>query len=265
MKIHTIEYSIGDLIGYIDWRYFNHAWGVPFRKQHDDEAVKLKNDAMQLLGEERNCIKALFALCDVRSEGDNIVIEGTTMPLLRQQHAKEGSPNLCLSDFISPKGDKMGLFATTVPPFGSSDDPYRQLLLETLSDRLAEAAAVKLHQRVRCDETLWGYAPGETLTMEQLLDEKNCGIRPAVGYPSLPDQTVIFIIDRIVNLAQIGITLTPNGAMHPHASVCGVMISHPAAHYFAVGDISEEQLNDYARRRNIDRKILAQYLAKNIE
>lgn len=263
---HIIEFSADDLVGYIDWRYLYHAWGIPPGRQNDDAAMQLKEEALGLLIEEKCCIKALFALCDARSKEDDIIIENSiTLPLLRQQHAKDGSPNLCLSDFISPKGDKIGLFATSVTPFGDNGDPYRQLLCDTLCDRLAEAAAVRLHQRVRSDEALWGYALGEQLSIAELLDEKNSGIRPAIGYPSLPDQTVIFIIDQILNLSQIGISLTPNGAMHPHASVCGLIISHPASHYFAVGEISEEQLSDYALRRNIDRKILAQYLAKNIE
>ena len=110
----------------------------------------------------------------------------------------------------------------------------------------------------------WGYAPQEQLTPEQLNREEYQGIRPAVGYPSLPDQSVIFIIDKLLGLEDAGIKITPNGAMHPHASVCGIMISHPAAHYFAVGSIDTAQLNDYAARRGLPIEEIGKFLARNI-
>jgi cobalamin-dependent methionine synthase I len=143
------------------------------------------------------------------------------------------------------------------------DDPYKHLLAQTLSDRLAEATAEVMHRDVRRE--FWGYAPNEHLSIKQLHREEFQGIRPAVGYPSLPDQSVIFIIDRLLDLKEIGIELTPNGAMHPHASVCGIMISHPASHYFAIEKIGEEQLHDYARRRGLPVNELRKYLARNLQ
>ena len=121
-----------------------------------------------------------------------------------------------------------------------------------------------MHRAVRTQKDLWGYAPDERLTVEELNREEFQGIRPAVGYPSLPDQSAIFILDDILHLKEIGIELTPNGAMFPHASVCGIMISHPASRYFAVGKISEEQLSDYADRRRLPMTELRKYLAKNL-
>ena len=139
------------------------------------------------------------------------------------------------------------------------------LLCQTLADRLAEATATLLHMQVRTDAELWGYSQGEELTIEELFLERNQGIRPAVGYPSLPDQSIIFDIDRLIYLDSIGIALTPNGAMTPHASVCGMMISHPLSRYFAVGRITEEQLADYAERRGTPTDLLRKFLSKNIE
>ena len=122
-------------------------------------------------------------------------------------------------------------------------DPYKHLLVQTLSDRLAEAATEKMHEYVR--KEAWGYAKEENLGIADLLVEKYQGIRPAVGYPSLPDQSVNFLLDELLDMKQIGISLTENGAMYPHASVCGLMFSHPASEYFSVGKIGEDQLEDY--------------------
>ena len=269
MKRRAFHYEIRDLIPYIDWSYVFHAWGVGDSGRSGIAMQETRCDAEMILKEldGRYRIHALFALCDARSEGDNIMIGGTLFPMLRQQHAQEGKPNLCLSDFVSPKGCKLGLFATsTEAEFGKEyrDDIYKNLIVQILADRLAEAAATRLHKEVRTDKELWGYAPDEVLTTEDMLMERHQGIRPAVGYPSLPDQSVIFIIDRLLELREIGIELTPNGAMFPHASVCGLMFSHPAAHYFAVGKISEGQLRDYAARRGIPADELRKYLSKNI-
>ena len=122
-----------------------------------------------------------------------------------------------------------------------------------------------MHKQVRTKEELWGYAQHENLSIAELLQEKNQGIRPAVGYPSLPDQSIIFEIDRLLHLNEFGITLTPNGAMTPHASVCGMMIAHPQACYFSIGKITEEQLSDYAQRRKTATAELRKFLSKNIE
>ena len=183
--------------------------------------------------------------------------------------AKEGEPYLCLSDFIRPLSsgikDKLGLFATSVDAEVEKlypDDSYRHMLVQTLADRLAEATAEKLHETVR--KEIWGYAPDERLNMHQLHNEEFQGIRPAVGYPSLPDQSVNFLLDKLLDMKQIGIRLTENAMMQPHASVSGLMFAHPASHYFSVGRISEEQLEDYALRRGMPVEEMQRFLGENI-
>lgn len=268
MKRACITYKAQELIPYISWSYFFHAWGISAQQQTEPAARQLQQDAITLINESNCIVHALFALYDAHSEGDNIILEGTTLPLLRQQHTISGKYNLCLSDFVSPHNDKVGLFATAIESTFEEkkniDDPYKSLLIQTTADRLAEAAATLLHLEVRTKSTLWGYAPNEQLTIDELLHEKQKGIRPAVGYPSLPDQSVIFIIDELLTLSDAGISLTPSGAMQPHAAVCGIMIAHSAARYFAVGNICNEQLNDYAQRRGIATEDLQKFLMRNI-
>ena len=269
---HALTYPVREVTPYISWSYFYHAWGFRGDGHRSSEAAKLRADALRMLADEEDRIRvcALYRLCRANAQGDDLLLDGDTLfPLLRQQtpHA-DGSPLLCLSDFVRPLAtgipDTVGLFATTVhtciPP---DDDPYRQLLLQTLSDRLAEAAAEKLHEYVR--RRAWGYAPDEDLPVSALLQGRYQGIRPAVGYPSLPDQSINFLVDRLLQLRRIGITLTENGAMHPHSSVSGLMLSHPAARYFAVGRIGTDQLLDYARRRGLAPDEARKFLAALIE
>lgn len=142
-------------------------------------------------------------------------------------------------------------------------DPYKHILVQTLSDRLAEAGTEKMHEYVR--KEAWGYAKDEHLTIPDLLVEKYQGIRPAVGYPSLPDQSINFLLNELLGMEQIGISLTENGAMHPHASVCGLMFSHPASEYFSVGKIGEDQLADYAHRRGKTVEEMRKFLAANLQ
>lgn len=272
MKRHIFLFSAQELLPYIDWSYFFHAWGLHGKDSKGEIATRLKEEAIELLLKQSEYFtsEALFTLCDACGDNDNIVINDTILPLLRQQHNEEGKHNLCLSDFVNPTGDKVGLFATTtrkchrLSTEKNHNDPYRDLLIQTISDRIAEAAATLLHLKVRTDKTLWGYAPEERISIEELHKESYQGIRPAIGYPSLPDQSVIFIIDKLLNLSQIGISLTTSGAMHPHASVCGLMIANPHAHYFAVGKINNDQIEDYAKRRNISIDKLKKFLSKNI-
>lgn len=181
-------------------------------------------------------------IMDANADGDDLLLNSKRFPLLRQQTAKlkEDDPFLCLSDFVRPLSsgitDKVGAFATTVDAEMErlyAEDDYKRMLVQTLSDRLAEATAEKLHEDVR--KKLWGYAPDENLSVKDLHNEKYQGIRPAVGYPSLPDQSVNFLLDELLDMKQIGISLTENGMMKPHASVCGLMFAHPASRYFSIG------------------------------
>ena len=267
MKRSIFHYEIKEVTPYIDWSYFLHAWGIG--NGDKGTAEELIRDAKNILleAEGRYSTHALFALCDAIGCEDNIIIEGTTLPLLRQQHSIAGKPNLCLSDFISPRGDRIALFATTVDNgFGDEyrNDDYKSIIARILADRLTEATASLMHRSVRTQKEFWGYAPAEQLTVEELNREEYQGIRPAIGYPSLPDQSVIFIIDSILRVKDIGIELTPNGAMFPHSSVCGMMLSHPAARYFAIGEINEEQLRDYSERRGMPEEEIRRFLSRNV-
>lgn len=292
-----LTYNIADTAPYINWIYFFHAWGfqprfatIPNLHGCDScralwlasfpqadcnkaaEAMQLFKEAQRMLARLEGVLqmKCLFRLCRANSDGDNLLLDDVTFPLLRQQtpHADD-SPYLCLSDFVRPRSsgiaDTVGVFASTVQGEAEAacgDDPYRQLLVQTLADRLAEAATERMHLYVR--RTAWGYAPDEDLPIADLLQEKFQGIRPAVGYPSLPDQSVNFLIDRLLDLSRIGIRLTENGAMHPHASVSGLMLAHPAARYFSVGRIGNDQLEDYARRRGLPVDEIRKFLAANL-
>ena len=262
-------YRIHDLQPYINWAYFYHAWQL-----HDPvEQQKNRAEAEDILRhlDDKYQVYALFELFDCHSHGDDIVISLTAnrstlnfklstfnLPLLRQQHGD----CLCLSDFIRPDHDKIGVFATSVDHGMETDfdqDAYMKMMVQLLADRLAEAAAEKLHEEVRRKD--WGYAPDEQLTMEELHAEKFQGIRPAVGYPSLPDTSLNFVLDELINFKQIGIRLTESGAMKPHASVSGLMIALPEAHYFSIGKIGEDQLHDYAARRGLPVETLRKFLS----
>ena len=138
-------------------------------------------------------------------------------------------------------------------------DQYRSMLLSTLCDRIAEAGAELLHSLVR--RNYWGYAADEALSVREIMQGRYVGIRPAVGFPSIPDQLMNRILDETIGLGEAGITLTDNGAMSPSASVSGLMIARPEARYFTVGRISHEQLDDYGRRRSISPSRLRRILS----
>ena len=322
--IEHLTYPVREVIPYINWIYYFHAWGMeprfaaiadvhncpscraswvasfPAEEQAKArEAMKLYDEAMELLrqwADEPMC-HALFLLAEAYSEGDDIIVDGKVrIPFLRQQQADKSGYTLCLSDFIKEKNNNedenenqpsegsllsvvrcpltlnpqqehdtsntIGLFATTVPQPQNSQLSTLHFQLSTLSDRLAEATAEKMHEEVRKHH--WGYAKEEQLTMRELHSEQFQGIRPAVGYPSLPDQSINFLIDELLHLEEIGITLSENGAMHPHCSVSGFMIAHPKAHYFAIGTIGDDQLKDYAHRRQLSVEQVEKFLIKNL-
>jgi cobalamin-dependent methionine synthase I len=292
------HYDINDVRPYINWVYFFHAWGfapqyASIADIHGCDACKAMwlisfpesergkaAEAMQLFKEANRMIDtlnqtgkthALFRLMKANSADNDIWLEETRLPLLRQQTTKENSeePYLCLSDFVRPKdsgtSDQVGIFATTVDLptlLVEEDDKYQQLLKQTLADRLAEATAEKAHEEVR--KEIWGYAPDEDLTIKQLHQEKYQGMRPAVGYPSLPDLSINFLLDELLDMKQIGITLTENGMMRPHASVSGLMLAHPACRHFSVGKIDEAQFKNYALRRGIPLETMKKFLIANI-
>lgn len=268
-KSKIIIYNISEIVPYINWAYFFYAWAMNGKAK--DAQLELRSEAEKLLAdmEGRYHTRAVFALCEANSEGDDIIINGIRVPMLRQQKVIPGKPNLCLADFIRPASsgikDAIGLFATSVDAAFTSnneEDPYQRMLSQTLADRLAEATAEKFHEDVR--KKYWGYAADEQLTIKDLLAERYQGIRPAVGYPSIPDTSMNFLLYELLDMKGIGINLTESGMMVPHASVSGFMFAHPQSRYFDLGKIDDDQLEDYARRRNKPVEELRKYLASTL-
>lgn len=266
-----LTYDIRDLVPYINWAYFYFAWQVKdeVSQQH------IRREAEMFLKKYDGKYKAyaLFDIFEAHSDNDDIVIDSLDkrLPMLRQQQVD--SEFLCLADFLLPQSSsdshhpssKIGLFATSADKGMETDfdgDPYQKMLAQLLADRMAEAAAERMHEEVR--KHYWGYVPDESLSIHELQQEHFQGIRPAVGYPSLPDASLNFLLDDILDMKQIGISLTESGAMRPHASVSGLMISHPQSRYFSIGKIGEDQLADYARRRQIPVETIRKFLSANI-
>lgn len=266
-----LTFDISDVAPYINWMYFYFAWGLSGKSEA--EKARLRGDADDMLTRMSAHYKthAAFGLYDANADGDDILVCGQRIPMLRQQHPESADkPCLCLADYVRPLSqgipDKIGVFAATVDKSMECDyrgDDYLRMLAQTLADRLAEATVERLHEQVR--RTLWGYAPDEHLTLSELHAEKFRGIRPAVGYPSMPDTSMNFVLDSILGFSDIGIRLTASGAMMPHASVSGLMFAHPEARYFNLGKIDEEQLRDYARRRGVPVELMRRFLAGSIQ
>ena len=262
---------------------------APEERSAAAEAQKLMDEARRLLGvwRDRQCAAA-FALLPAWSEGNDICVlpsEGQggdapmRLPMLRRQVPDANGCCLSLADYISPAQpassdvralppeNVLGLFVASVREGDAAaeaedEEKYGQMLCQTLKDRLAEAAAEKLHEDVR--RVYWAYAPDERLDMADLFAANYRGIRPAVGYPSLPDQSIIFLFDCLLPFSLVGVRLTENGMMQPHASVAGLMLSHPAAEYFSVGRIDRNQLEDYAARRGMTSRELRKYFFRTL-
>jgi 5-methyltetrahydrofolate--homocysteine methyltransferase len=288
--------DLAQIAAYIDWGPFFKTWELagPYPALLEDPAVgeqarRVYADARQML--ERIVAgrwltaSAAVGFYPANADGDDIAVfadESRSTRLLtwyglRQQTRKpviEGvpRPNRALSDFVAPPGiaDYIGLFAVTAglgveareALFVRDHDDYSAIMLKSLADRLAEASAEMLHQRVRRD--LWGYAPGEDLTPAQLVGEAYRGIRPAPGYPACPEHTVKRDLFAVLDAGSIGMTLTETLAMHPASSVSGFYFSHPEACYFNVGPIGRDQLADHARRRALDVPTLERWLSPNL-
>ncbi|MCX7897796.1 MAG: methionine synthase [Rhodocyclaceae bacterium] len=279
--------DLATLARYIDWSPFFQTWDLRGRFPQIFEDERVGAEARRVYAEAREMLarivaenwlvaNAVFGLFPANARGDDIEIyadEARSRTLmvwhgLRQQHERPpGQPNLCLSDFIMPRVDEagrenpvdwIGAFAVTagigieekLDEFARRHDDYHAIMLKALADRLAEAAAEWLHERVRIDD--WGYAVAERdhrLTNEELIDERYQGIRPAPGYPACPDHTVKRDLFRLLDVTRhTGMELTENFAMKPAASVAGFYLAHPEAKYFAIPKIGRDQLEDWARR-----------------
>jgi 5-methyltetrahydrofolate--homocysteine methyltransferase len=286
------RYPLRELIDRIDWTPFFATWELrgAFPAILDDPTVgkaarDLHGDALALLdrlvGEGRLQANAVVGFWPANTvDDDDIVVwrdvsrdeRLATFRTLRQQMAKPGGrPNVALADFVA---DYVGAFAVTaghgldgpdglVAAFEAAHDDYSAIMAKALADRLAEAFAERLHERVRRE--LWGYAPDESLTNVELIAERYQGIRPAPGYPACPDHTEKRTVFELLDAeAKAGISLTESCAMLPGASVSGYYLWHPEAHYFGVGRIGRDQLADYARRKGVDEAEAERWLGPNL-
>jgi 5-methyltetrahydrofolate--homocysteine methyltransferase len=291
--LHVLpEIDIKELAGYIDWTYFFFAWklsgkypaifndplkGVEAKKLFDEAQMYLK----EVIDRKLLTAKAVFGLFPAVSDGDDVKVFRdknrtelkAVFRFLRNQEKKEkGIPNLSLADYIAPETsgltDTIGAFVVTVAiedevHSSYKEDDYATIMIRILTDRLAEASAEWLHEKIRRE--YWGYAQHEDLPIEELLKLKYKGIRPAPGYPACPDHTEKRILFDLLGAEKaIGAELTENFAMVPPASVSGYFFSHPGSTYFNIGKIGADQLKDYALRKNMTIDEATRWLAPNL-
>jgi 5-methyltetrahydrofolate--homocysteine methyltransferase len=290
----TIEVAIATLVPYIDWTPFFRTWEL-FGKYPailTDEVVgeqsqAVFNDAQAMLAlilkEDKFSAKGIYGIfpanqvdeddIELSDENGNALVKFLT--LRQQSHKTKGAPNVALSDFIAPKDtgktDYMGAFCVTTgfgveewaAEFEKNLDDYNAIMVKALADRLAEAFAEYLHEQIR--KEIWGYAPDENLSTEAMIDEVYKGIRPAPGYPACPDHLEKPTIWKLLNVEQeIGVTLTESMAMWPASSVSGYYFGNPQSKYFGLGKIKEDQVVDYAKRRNVSTAVAEKWLSPNI-
>ncbi len=266
------DFSIEKISAFIDWRFFYPTFKV---KAESDEGKKLYANANQMLSRviTENWIRAngVFGIWPANSKGDDIIVyrddsrreQVATLYTLRQQKTPKGNDDSlwALSDFIAPveskRADYLGGFALTagigvqqrVDAFIKNYNYHDAILLGAISDRLVEAFAELLHQKVRTN--YWGYAPAEDLPLDELVNERYQGIRPAMGYPACPDHSEKATLFRLLGAEMAGIELTESFAMSPGATVCGLYFAHPNARYFDVGKIGSDQARDYSQRKGL--------------
>jgi 5-methyltetrahydrofolate--homocysteine methyltransferase len=285
------DYPLEDLVERIDWTPFFQAWELAGKYPRiltdevvGESATALYKDARAMLdkiiAEKWLTAKAVIGFWPSQRDGDDVILfadetrtaELSRVHFLRQQFEKrEGKANMCLADFVAPSGDYFGGFAVTtghgieikLAEFKQANDDYSDILLKALADRLAEAFAERLHEQARQD--YWGYAPTEALSNEDLVREKYSGIRPAPGYPACPDHSEKPELFRLLDAPRkADIQLTESFAMLPTAAVSGYYFSHPEADYFGVARIGKDQVEDYARRRNVTVEQAEKWLRPNL-
>ncbi|AKZ61921.1 methionine synthase [Herbaspirillum hiltneri N3] len=291
--------DLATLAKYIDWGPFFQTWDLagPYPAILTDEVVgeaasKVFEEAQALLKKvidgrwlTANGVVSLLPANTVNDDDIEIYTDDTRTQValtyygVRQQTEKPvidglARPNQCLADFIAPKAsgiaDYIGMFAVTSglgiekyeKRFEDAHDDYSSIMLKALADRLAEAFAEYLHERVRTD--LWGYVPQESLSTEELIKEKYVGIRPAAGYPACPEHTVKAEAFKVMQCDEIGMTVTESYAMFPGASVSGFYFAHPDSKYFVVGKIGDDQVADMAARRGVAKEDVERWLAPNL-
>ncbi|MFP8488372.1 methionine synthase [Gracilimonas sp. Q87] len=290
------DYPISELRKYIDWSPFFRTWMLTGKypdiledSEVGEQATALYDHAQRLIDRiiENDLLKAkgVVGFYPAVSYGDDVILyedEKTDknhecFHFLRQQNKKrKGQPNSSLADYIAPAEtgikDYMGFFAVTagigieslIKEFESKHDDYNIILVKAVADRLAEAFAERLHERVR--KEFWGYSDEEAFTNEDLIAEKYSGIRPAPGYPACPDHTEKRILFDLLNVEdEVQIELTESFAMYPASSVSGFYLSHPQSRYFRVGNIGEDQVTDYAKRKSVSKEEVEKWLSPIID
>jgi 5-methyltetrahydrofolate--homocysteine methyltransferase len=257
-----VEPTLSELVSFIDWQFFFHAWDLKGKFPailENPAARELYDDAQALL---RTILQGaalrpqgVYGYWPAHAEGDDIVVADTRFSFLRQQadHG-DGRPNRCLADYVASAGDHVGAFAVAIhgadelaARYEAAHDDYSAIAVKALADRLAEAFAEWLHKRVRRE---W-YAPDEHLSDDDLLKENFRGIRPAFGYPACPDHSEKPKLVELLGAVRAGMALTETFSMTPAAAVSGLYFHHPQSKYFAVGRIGHDQIEDYAERRGI--------------
>ncbi len=288
------DYPLEKLIERIDWTPFFRTWELAGTYPAILEDTVVGESARNLFADAQDMLKkivdekwltakAVIGFWPANAEGDDVILydgdnraeELSRAHFLRQQVTKRtGRANDCLADFVAPVGthpDWLGGFVVTTghgidehsARFKAAGDDYSDILLKALADRLAEAFAEHMHERVR--KEFWGYAADENLSNEGLIKERYRGIRPAPGYPACPDHSEKPELFRLLDAeAKIGVTLTESFAMLPTAAVSGYYFSHPEAHYFGIGKINKDQVADYARRRGVDMEQAERWLRPNL-
>jgi 5-methyltetrahydrofolate--homocysteine methyltransferase len=271
----TIEPTLAELVPYIDWQFFFHAWDLKGKFPailEKPAARELYDDALAALVEitDGNLLRVsgVYGYWPAHAEGDDVVLDGTRFCFLRQQtdHGDE-RPNRCLADYVAPDVDHAGAFAVSVHGADelaavhvAAHDDYKAIVVKALADRFAEAFAEWLHEHARRE---W-YAPDEQLAEGDLHAERFRGIRPAFGYPACPDHSEKGKLFDLLEAQRLGIELTESFAMTPAAAVSGIYLAHPAARYFAVGRIGRDQLEDYAGRKQMPVAEAEKWLRPNL-
>ena len=296
---------VAEIVPFVDWKFFFHSWNLSARygsihgidgcpacrmawvksfpedeQEKAREAEKLYKDASAMMDHlvhiKADFIGVVFGIYEAYSANESIYIGGKRFPMLRQQKRMAKDVYLSLADFVMPltegRTDYVAGFTVSAGLGGAEallkkyenvGDEYNALLLKSVLDRLAEAATEWLHERIRTK--YWGFGKDEKLTVDEMFAVKYQSIRPAVGYPSIPDQSINFILnDDLLKSNEIGVRLTENGVMFPNASVSGIIIAHPEAKYFAIGKIDESQAVEYIRNRGVEENVTRKFLAANL-
>jgi len=284
------DYDLSEIYEYLDWQPFFIAWEMhgKFPQILSDEkigpaATKLYEEAQvflkKIIEEKWLTARGVVGFWEANAVADDTIVVKNTdgeifnLEFLRQQMKKAaGQPNISLADFIKPNGDDyIGAFAVSIhglephiERFIKEFDDYSKIMLQALADRLAEAFAELLHEKTR--KEFWGYAKDEHLTSKELIEEKYAGIRPAPGYPACPDHTEKYKLFQLLNATEnAGITLTESLAMNPAPSVCGWYFANPESKYFGIGKIAKDQVEDYARRKNMPLEEVERWLRPQLD